>query len=137
MVVEFQQTTYTVAESHNVSFHIVKHDRTTEDVRVHFSTSEGSAGIFWQCNKQSWLCSRLKSLSTGRSDFVPLSEFVTILASEMEKTVEVVVIDDNVRENTESFSAELSSVMALVQIGTNSRAVAVITDDDRKYCLVT
>ena len=66
-----------------------------------------------------------------------VSKNVTILANETETTVEVVVIDDEVRENTESFDAELFSVMALVQIGTNSRAMAVITDDDRKYCLVT
>ena len=46
VMVEFQQATYTVAESQNVSFHIVKHDRTTEDVRVFFNTSYGSAGIF-------------------------------------------------------------------------------------------
>ena len=45
-MVEFQQATYTVAESHNVFFHIVKRDRTTEDVRVGFKTSNDSAGIF-------------------------------------------------------------------------------------------
>ena len=83
------------------------------------------------------MCSKLKSLSTGSSDFVSLSKVITILASETEKTVEVEVIDDNVRENTESFDAVLSSDMDLVDIGANYRAVAVITDDDRKFCLVT
>ena len=132
VVVVFRQATYSVPESNDVIFHIVKRNRTTEDVRVLFNTSYGSAGIFLQCNKRSWLCSRLKSLSTGRSDFESLSKVVTIQANETETTVEVDVIDDSVHENTESFDVVLSTDMALVEIGPNSRAVAMIIDDDRK-----
>ena len=87
--------------------------------------------------QQSWLCSSLKSFSTGDGDFDSLSKVITILANETETTVEVDVTDDNTFEGTERFYAVLSSGMALVEIGPNSRAVAVITDDDRKFCLVT
>ena len=43
VVVEFEPTLYTVPETDDVIFRIVKHTATTEDVTVLFSTSPDSA----------------------------------------------------------------------------------------------
>ena len=43
VVVEFEPTAYTVPETDDVIFRIVKRNTTTEDVTVLFSTSPGSA----------------------------------------------------------------------------------------------
>ena len=43
VVVEFEPTAYTVPETDNAIFRIVKRNTTTEDVTVLFSTSPGSA----------------------------------------------------------------------------------------------
>ena len=43
VVVEFEPASYTVAETDDVIFRIVKRTATTEDVTVLFNTSPGSA----------------------------------------------------------------------------------------------
>ena len=43
VVVEFEPTVYTVPETDDLIFRIVKRNATTEDVTVLFSTSPGSA----------------------------------------------------------------------------------------------
>lgn len=73
--------------------------------------------------------------STGPGDFDPRSNFlVTILANEMEVTVEVNVTDDDIVEDVESFTAILTlpADETLVEIGSNFEAVARIIDNDRK-----
>ena len=75
-------------------------------------------------------------LITGPGDFEPRTNFlVTIPANQMEVFVEVVVTDDDIVEDGESFSAVLSVPVGetLVEIGTNSQALAEIVDNDRKF----
>lgn len=80
--------------------------------------------------------SKTQCLLTGPGDFEPRTNYlVTIPADEMEITVEVVVTDDDVVEDVESFSAALSVPVGetLVAVGTNFQALAQIIDNDRKF----
>ena len=80
--------------------------------------------------------SKTQCLLTGPGDFEPRTNYVvTIPADEMEITVEVVVTDDDVLEDVESFSAALSVPVGetLVEVGTNFQALAEIVDNDRKF----
>ena len=73
--------------------------------------------------------------SSGPGDFDPRSNLlVTIPANEMEVTVGVMVTDDDIVEDVESFTAILTlpADETLVEIGANFEAIARIIDNDRK-----
>ena len=63
------------------------------------------------------------------SDFIPVTSSVNFAPGETKKTINIDIVDDFVREPSESFTVSLSGATNAV-IGSNSSATIVIEDDD-------
>ena len=60
---------------------------------------------------------------------------VTFAPSETVKTVQVIIVNDNITESEEMFSGRLTSVSPVVEIGQQGEADVVIVDDDSELVL--
>ena len=68
---------------------------------------------------------------TDGSDFEPVSETVTFLPGETTASVSVPIVDDSNIEDTEMFSATLTTTDSNVVIGSDDTATVTILDNDR------
>ena len=73
---------------------------------------------------------------TDGSDFEPVSEIVTFLPGETTASVSVPIVDDSNIEDTEMFSATLTTTDSNVVIGADT-AIVTILDDDRECYFVS
>ena len=71
------------------------------------------------------------------SDFEPVSETVTFLPGETTAPVSVSIVDDSNIEDTEMFSATLTTMDSIVVIGSDDTATVTILDDDRECYFVS
>ena len=71
------------------------------------------------------------------SDFEPVSETVTFLPGETTAPVSVSIVDDSNIEDTEMFSATLTTMDSNVVIGSDDTATVTILDDDRECYFVS
>jgi len=63
---------------------------------------------------------------------------VTFAPSETEQTVDVIVVNDDTLESTETFTAVLTAIPgSMVMIGAADTATATITDDDSKLSFIS
>ena len=68
---------------------------------------------------------------TDGSDFEPVSETVTFLPGETTASVSVSIVDDSNIEDTEMFTATLTTTDSNVVIGDDDNATVTILDNDR------
>ena len=73
---------------------------------------------------------------TDGSDFEPVSETVTFLPGETTASVRVPIVGDSNIEDTEMFSATLTTTDSNVVIGDDTATVTIL-DDDRECYVVS
>ena len=70
---------------------------------------------------------------TDGSDFEPVSETVTFLPGETTASVSVPIVEDSNMEDTEMFSATLTTTDSNVVIGTDTATVTILDNDRECY----
>ena len=68
---------------------------------------------------------------TDGSDFEPVSETLTFVPGQTTASVSVPIVDDSNIEDTEMFSATLTTTDSNVVIGSDDTATVTILDNDR------
>ena len=82
------------------------------------------------------LYKRLAIFISAGADYTTVITEVTFQPNEATKTVTVPIIDDNIFENVETFTATLTTSDEHVSIGADSMATVFITDNDSKINLL-
>ena len=134
MIVSFDPTTYTVTEGDDefVLLRLVRSgvnlDReTVVTVNPVPGTADGVFSVF--------LDSLLFSVSvsnTAPSDFTSTPITVTFMSGQTAATTEVPIRDDSDVENTENFSATLSSTDTNVMLGVDAANISILDNDGKE-----
>ena len=133
MIVSFDPTTYTVTEGDD-GFAILRLVRsgvnldreTVVTVNPVPGTADGVLSVF--------LDSLLFSVSvsiTASSDFTSTPITVTFMSGQTTATAEVRITDDSDVENTEDFSAALSSTDTNVMLGVDTANISILDNDGK------
>ena len=72
---------------------------------------------------------------TDGSDFGPVTETLTFVPGQTTASVSVSIVEDSNIEDTEMFSATLTTTDSNVVIGADTATVTIL-DDDREYYLI-
>ena len=72
---------------------------------------------------------------TDGSDFVPVSETLTFVPGQTTASVSVSIVDDSNIEDTEMFSATLTTTDPNVVIGADTATVTILDDDRECYMI--
>ena len=117
--VQFSSATASAPETAGkVAFTVTKTGATLTPATVEWSTADPDSG----------------TAATAGQDYTAASGTLTFAANETSKTVEVVLLDDDVAESSETFAVELSSPAGAV-LGTRDSAVATVLDADVEVAL--
>ncbi|HEX8774401.1 MAG TPA: Calx-beta domain-containing protein [Pyrinomonadaceae bacterium] len=118
--VQFDNTTYTVAEDAGRFTITVTRTDASVDATVRYSTSD-TAGL----NN----CDVFNNVASQRCDYEITVGTLRFAAGQTSRTITIPVIDDVYAEGNESFTLTLSSPSG-VSLGTNTTATLTITDND-------
>jgi hypothetical protein len=94
----------------SVDIKVIRSGNNKDAVSVDFTTVNGSA---------------LADL-----DYIPKTTTITFGPSEIEKTVQVTIIDDNIQEPTESFGVSLINAPPSVELVNNQIQISILDDDE-------
>ena len=136
VLIGFKPISYTYGEdSGTATIHIVRLGDSDSDTTVTFSTVDGSARgkhVLQLVLNSSSAITILLYISPAPLDYIATTQQVVFAPDEKEKIVSVPIVDDNVLEGEEMFSANLTTNDAHVSLFNSSASVS-ISDNDSEY----
>jgi hypothetical protein len=122
-VIEFDQSSYTVAEGGSLTVTVKRDIHTNLAVDVNYSTDDGSTpSVFVPC-------STTTGIALDRCDYTKSLGTIHFAPGETEKTFKVLINDDSFTEGPETAHLRLSNPSSNAALGPKSNATFTITDD--------
>jgi hypothetical protein len=122
-VIEFDQSSYTVAEGGSLTVTVKRGLHTNLAVDVNYSTDDGSTpSVFVPC-------STTTGIALDRCDYTKSLGTIHFAPGETEKTFKVLINDDSFTEGPETAHLRLSNPSSNAALGPKSDATFTITDD--------
>jgi hypothetical protein len=122
-VVEFAQSSYTVAEGGALTVTVRRTGDTSQKASVDYATDDG--GVV----EAAAPCAQTGGLALARCDYTKALGTLLFAAGEAEKTFQILVADDSYAEGPETAHLRLSNATGNAAFGTNTAAAVTVTDD--------
>jgi uncharacterized delta-60 repeat protein len=122
-VIEFDQSSYTVAEGGSLTVTVKRGLHTNLAVDVDYSTNDGSTSSVVVP------CSTTTGIALDRCDYTKALGTIHFAPGETEKTFKILINDDSFTEGSETAHLKLSNPSSNAALGPKSTADFTITDD--------
>ena len=135
MLVSFDPTSYTVTEGENETavLSLVRSGDLSRATVVTVSPTPGTATGRALSSYVHTLFIYVFPFLAASLDYTPTPISVTFTAGQTDTTVEVPIIDNSVVEDTEIFTAQLSTTNPNVMFGEDSASVTILDNDGNAY----